>query len=70
MNKKKEIKKVRRSTYKIICVHGYEFEGRVFIKGEIGEHCFGRLVPEHWRKVTGKDINIMRLKHFKNYYIN
>ena len=47
---------MNKTTFKIVCINPYEFEGRKFARGEIGNHCFGRLIPKDWAKATEVDI--------------
>lgn len=47
---------VKYKRYPIVCTKPYEFEGRVFVKGEISEQCWGRNIPDNWSRATAEDI--------------
>lgn len=47
---------VKYKRYPIVCTTPYEFEGRVFVKGEISEQCWGRNIPDGWSRATAQDI--------------
>jgi len=47
---------VKYKRYPIVCTTPYEFEGRVFAKGEISDQCWGRNIPDGWSRATAQDI--------------
>ena len=42
--------------YPIVCVRGYEFEGTIFNKGDVSDHCWGRNIPDGWSRANDQDI--------------
>lgn len=42
---------------RIVCVKAYEFEGTEFNIGDIGYHCWGKNIPNNWRKATDADVD-------------